>query len=88
MINLVFIVPLRNRDRHLALFTPYIINYISKYDEKIHLSSIIAVEQLKYDNNAFNRTSSLSNLYSNVSWIALHDVDWIPSYYPLSSHIQ
>lgn len=100
IINLVILVPLRNRDRHLTMFTNYITDYIEEYDKNIHLSGIIAIEQI--DNESFSRSvllnigaiyvlNNTNNLYNNVTYIALHDVDWIPlkptSYYPVSPNV-
>eukprot|EP01084_Bolivina_argentea_P273392 465688_1 len=102
IINLAILIPIRQRDRHLVLFTNYIRDYIQEYDKNIHLSCIIAIEQLKSDNISFNRAtlfnigfnylSKSSDIHmNNINYIALHDVDWIPmtptSYYPLRPDI-
>eukprot|EP01084_Bolivina_argentea_P160879 280112_1 len=46
VINLSILIPIRLRDKHLSFFTNYIRDYIQEYDKNIHLSSIIAIEQL------------------------------------------
>ena len=102
-LNTVIIIPIRNRDRHLAYVTNYVTDYINKYDKSINLVEIIAVEQIESDMKPFNKGFLFNigvnyikthNKYVNISWIILHDVDWFPklptSYYPLlpSIHFQ
>lgn len=72
----VIIVPYRNREEHLAVFVPYMQNFLgTKYDYEI-----IIIEQC--DNKPFNR-AKLMNIGFDVAkekyeFFCFHDVDLLP----------
>lgn len=75
MKKLSLIVPYRNRESHLSIFVPYMIEYFKNINYSINI-----IEQL--DNKPFNRAKLLNIGFEltkiNYDYFCFHDIDMLP----------
>jgi beta-1,4-galactosyltransferase 4 len=75
--KLAILVPYRDREEHLNIFTPYISNFLKNFPEIEY--EIFIIEQ--YGDKLFNRGKLLNvgaKIAENFEYFVLHDIDMLP----------